>query len=75
MVRVNLTCSATLTAYLATSPGGLDSVAIIAASTPHVDLEFVLALQAVRLVFVICLSPIITRFVVRYSSHLRAARN
>jgi membrane AbrB-like protein len=64
-----------LTAYLATSPGGLDSVAIIAASTPHVDLEFVLALQAVRLVFVICLSPIVTRFVVRYSSHLRAARN
>jgi membrane AbrB-like protein len=63
-----------LTAYLATSPGGLDSVAIIAASTPHVDLEFVLALQAVRLVFVICLSPIITRLVVRHSPHLQAAR-
>ena len=42
-----------LTAYLATSPGGLDSVAIIATSTPHVDLPFVLALQALRLVFVI----------------------
>jgi hypothetical protein len=38
-----------LTAYLATSPGGLDSVAIIAASTPRVDLPFVLALQSVRL--------------------------
>jgi len=63
-----------LTAYLATSPGGLDSVAIIAASTPHVDLEFVLALQAVRLVFVICLSPIITRLVVRHSPHLQVAR-
>ena len=47
-----------LTAYLATSPGGLDSVAILAASTTHVDLPFVLALQAVRLVFVICLAPL-----------------
>ena len=36
-----------LTAYLATSPGGLDSVAIIAASA-KVDLSFVMALQTVR---------------------------
>ncbi len=63
-----------LTAYLATSPGGLDSVAIIAASTTHVDLPFVLALQAVRLVFVICLAPLITRLVVRHSPHLQGAR-
>jgi membrane AbrB-like protein len=63
-----------LTAYLATSPGGLDSVAIIAASTPQVDLPFVLALQSVRLVFVICLAPLITRLVVRHSPHLQAAR-
>jgi hypothetical protein len=63
-----------LTAYLATSPGGLDSVAIIAASTSHVDLPFVLALQAVRLVFVICLAPVISRLVVRHSPHLRAGR-
>jgi hypothetical protein len=63
-----------LTAYLATSPGGLDSVAIIAASAPHVDLAFVMALQAVRLVFVICLAPVITRLVVRHSPHLRVAR-
>jgi len=62
-----------LTAYLATSPGGLDSVAIIAASTPHVDLPFVLALQAVRLLFIICLAPLITRLVVRHSAHLQAA--
>jgi uncharacterized protein len=60
-----------LTAYLATSPGGLDSVAIIAASTPRVDLPFVLALQSVRLLFVIGLAPLITRLVVRYSPHLR----
>jgi hypothetical protein len=60
-----------LTAYLATSPGGLDSVAIIAASTPRVDLQFVLALQSVRLLFVIGLAPSITRLVVRFSPHLR----
>jgi membrane AbrB-like protein len=60
-----------LTAYLATSPGGMDSVAIIAASTPRVDLPFVLALQSVRLLLVICLAPLITRRVVRHSAHLR----
>jgi uncharacterized protein len=61
-----------LTAYLATSPGGLDSVAAIAASTPRVDLPFVLALQSVRLLFVIGLAPLLTRLVVRYSPHLRS---
>jgi uncharacterized protein len=60
---------------LATSPGGLDSVAIIAASTPRVDLPFVLALQSVRLVFVIGFAPLITRFVVRHSPHLQGVRN
>jgi uncharacterized protein len=64
-----------LTAYLATSPGGLDTVAIIAASTPRVDLPFVLALQAVRLLFVIALAPLITRFVVRHSPHLQKVLN
>jgi uncharacterized protein len=61
-----------LTAYLATSPGGLDSVAIIAASSPHVDLPFVLALQSVRLLLVIGLAPLLTRLVVRHSQHLQA---
>jgi membrane AbrB-like protein len=64
-----------LTAYLATSPGGLDSVAIIAASTPSVDLQFVLALQSVRLLLVIALAPPITRLVVRLSPHLQNAPN
>jgi hypothetical protein len=64
-----------LTAYLATSPGGLDSVAIIAASSPGVNLPFVLALQSVRLLFVIGLSPLLTRFVVRHSPHLQPATN
>jgi membrane AbrB-like protein len=62
-----------LTAYLATSPGGLDSVAIIAASSPHVDLPFVLALQSVRLLLVMSFAPLLTRLVVRHSSHLQAA--
>jgi uncharacterized protein len=62
-----------LTAYLATSPGGMDSVAIIAASTPRVDLPFVLALQAVRLLFVIGLAPLVTRLVVRHSPHLQTS--
>lgn len=36
-----------LTAYLATSPGGADSVAIIAASA-HVEISFVMAMQLAR---------------------------
>ncbi len=51
-----------LTAYLATSPGGLDSVAIIA-STTHVDMPFVMALQTVRFVVILALGPSISRFV------------
>jgi hypothetical protein len=42
---------ARLTAYLATSPGGLDSVAIIAVGT-HSDVSFVLAVQTLRLLVV-----------------------
>lgn len=57
-----------LTAYLATSPGGLDSVAIIAASTSQVNLPFVLACQAVRLLLVIALAPAITRLVRRHGA-------
>ncbi|MDB5974025.1 MAG: AbrB family transcriptional regulator [Nevskia sp.] len=60
-----------LTAYLATSPGGLDSVAIIAASSPQVDMSFVMALQGVRLIFVIALAPTLVKLVVRSSPHLR----
>ena len=63
-----------LTAYLATSPGGLDSVAIIAASAPQVDLPFVLALQSVRLLFVIGLAPVLTQMVVRHSPHLKKSQ-
>lgn len=45
-----------LTAYLATSPGGADSIAIIAAGTP-VDVAFVMATQMARVVSVLVLGP------------------
>lgn len=51
-----------LSAYLAMSPGGMDTVAIIAASSP-VDVPFVMTLQAVRLIVVIVFGPRLARFV------------
>ncbi|WBV42996.1 AbrB family transcriptional regulator [Pseudoroseomonas cervicalis] len=53
-----------LTAYLATSPGGIDTIAIIAAGTP-VDLSFIMGLQVARLILVILLAPPIARFMAR----------
>jgi uncharacterized protein len=55
-----------LTAYLATSPGGIDYVGIIAAST-RVDVGFVMALQTFRLVMVLICGPSIARLVARFS--------
>lgn len=54
-----------LTAYLATSPGGMDSIAIIAASTSNVDLPFVMALQTARFLIVMLAGPPLARFVAR----------
>ncbi|MBB5752330.1 AbrB family transcriptional regulator [Prosthecomicrobium pneumaticum] len=53
-----------LTAYLATSPGGMDTVAIIAAAS-HVDLSFVMALQTLRFLIVLLLGPALSRLVSR----------
>jgi uncharacterized protein len=50
-----------LTAYLATSPGGADSVAVIAAST-SVDVGFVMTLQISRTLLVLLVGPIVSRF-------------
>lgn len=50
-----------LTAYLATSPGGLDSVAIIAVAS-GVDVGFVMAMQTTRLLVVLFTSPVISRY-------------
>jgi uncharacterized protein len=61
-----------LTAYLATSPGGADSVAIIAASS-RVDLSFVMALQTIRFVFLLLAGPAISRYVAGRVEPLPAA--
>nr|WP_321984613.1 AbrB family transcriptional regulator [uncultured Lichenicoccus sp.] len=51
-----------LTAYLATSPGGADSVAIIASGTP-VDVPFVMAMQVLRFLLVLLVGPTLARLV------------
>jgi membrane AbrB-like protein len=56
-----------LTAYLATSPGGADSVAIIAASS-HVDVPFVMAMQMARFIFVLLVGPTLARTVARWAA-------
>jgi len=53
-----------LTAYLATSPGGSDSIAIIAAST-NVDVSFVMDMQTFRMITIMFLAPILTRFIAK----------
>jgi hypothetical protein len=55
-----------LTAYLATSPGGADSVAIIATST-HVDVPFIMAMQLARLFVILMTGPALARLVVKWS--------
>lgn len=54
-----------LTAYLATSPGGLDAVAIIAAASSNVNMSFVLAMQMARFLFVLLSAPLIARLLAR----------
>ena len=49
-----------LTAFLATSPGGADSVAIISAST-HVDVPFVMSMQMARFLLVLSTGPTLAR--------------
>lgn len=53
-----------LTAYLATSPGGADTVAIIASSS-HVDISFVMAMQTGRFILVLLTGPAISRYVAK----------
>ncbi|WP_192254770.1 AbrB family transcriptional regulator [Mesorhizobium silamurunense] len=54
-----------LTAYLATSPGGMDSVAIIAAAAQNVDISFVMALQSARFLVVLLVGPSVAKLVAR----------
>ena len=62
-----------MTAYLATSPGGADSIAIIAASTT-VNMRFVMAMQITRLVVVMLIAPTLSRWIVRLAGGAPAAR-
>ena len=56
-----------LSAYLGTSPGGVDSAAIIAAST-KVDIAFVMALQIMRFLMTLLIGPSLSRYVANLSS-------
>jgi membrane AbrB-like protein len=53
-----------LTAYLATSPGGLDSVAIIALGS-GANVPLVLAIQTLRVFLVVLTGPAIAKFIAR----------
>jgi membrane AbrB-like protein len=53
-----------LTAFLATSPGGLDSVAIIAVGS-NADVSFVLAVQTLRLFVVLVTGPLLAKWIAR----------
>ncbi|APH73334.1 AbrB family transcriptional regulator [Aquibium oceanicum] len=52
-----------LTAFLATSPGGMDSVAIIAAASRNVDISFVMTLQMTRFLIVLLLGPPVAKMI------------
>ncbi|WP_312794955.1 AbrB family transcriptional regulator [Tianweitania sp.] len=54
-----------LTAYLATSPGGMDSVAIIAAASKNVNLSFVMSVQMLRFLIVLLFGPALSRLVAK----------
>lgn len=55
-----------LTAYLATSPGGLDSVTVIAIGS-GADIPFVLAVQTLRLFVVLLTGPQIAKLISRHA--------
>ena len=55
-----------LSAYLATSPGSLDAMAVIAVGS-GCDVPFVLALQTLRLFAVVLTGPLVARLVCRVS--------
>lgn len=51
-----------LTAYLATTPGGIDSVTVIAAGS-QADVPFVLAIQTMRLFIVLAIGPALAKLI------------
>ncbi|MDR0807306.1 MAG: AbrB family transcriptional regulator [Enterobacteriaceae bacterium] len=59
-----------LTAFLATSPGGVETVAIIAAGS-GVDMSFVMAMQTLRLFSILLTGPTTAKFISRYAPKQR----
>jgi uncharacterized membrane protein AbrB (regulator of aidB expression) len=57
-----------LTAYLATTPGGIDVAAIIATDS-DVDVPFVLSMQFARILLVLATGPSLARFLAGRSAH------
>ncbi|WP_353225369.1 AbrB family transcriptional regulator [Salinisphaera hydrothermalis] len=57
-----------LTAFLATSPGGADTVAIIASAT-HVNVAYIMAMQLARFFAVMITGPFFARLLTRWSGY------
>lgn len=55
-----------LSAYLATSPGGLDSLSVVAIDV-HADVGLVMAMQTLRLFAVILTGPMLSKYIARFS--------
>ena len=62
-----------LTAFLATSPGGLDSVAIIAVGS-KADVSFVLSVQTLRLFVVLLTGPLLAKWIARSAPDLESRK-
>jgi len=56
-----------LTAYLATSPGGADSIVVIAASS-QADLPFVMTMQMMRFLVVLLIGPPLAAWLARHAA-------
>ncbi|MBV9077859.1 MAG: AbrB family transcriptional regulator [Methylobacteriaceae bacterium] len=67
LLLVRLRHTDPLTAFLATTPGGIDSVAIIAVGS-GTDVPFVLALQTLRVLLVVVTGAPVARLVARLSA-------
>ncbi|EDV0263367.1 AbrB family transcriptional regulator [Salmonella enterica subsp. salamae] len=59
-----------MTAYLATSPGGLDTVAAIAAGS-SADMALIMAMQTLRLFSILLTGPAVARFISTYAPKQR----
>jgi uncharacterized protein len=65
-ILANLTGSDYLTGYLATTPGGMDSLAVVALNS-GADVSLMLSVQTVRLLASVFAGPVIARWLLRYN--------